>query len=669
MMRISKFTVGILVSMILLSIFFTNVVNLLSTHAENTDDFAKDNFLKLTDTHENLMWFIQITDIHISIFRDPLRITEFKEFCHYTINTIRPSVVLASGDLTDAKTKDSIGSEQYEDEWRHYRDILKEARIQEKTLWLDIRGNHDNFNVADFKSKQNFFTNYSIQGKKNPRSYRYQMRKRNNLYTFIGIDACLEPGPRRPFNFVGILDDLEVNELNSLIQQTENSPNNYTVFFGHFPTSCIITPGHESVRDMIGKHKEGMVYVCGHLHRLGGLVPKMYTLQKAGFLELELGDWKDNRVYRMLAIDHGLLSFTDIQHREWPVVLITNPKHALFVNPARENLDIMKNSTHVRILAFSLSRIDFVKIKIDNGSWMHCKRVKGPLFVAPWDPENYLHGLHKIEVHIKDVEGRTKSISQPFSLDGTRLSFGLLAKFILMTSASVLFKSLFFVMLAVTVFPLIIVRYMHELVAAGKIVKPRLRRSCWFNWLKKMWIMSTVDRIFWPIVLYPIYLAIGPWSIGYIIEDHVGAVFAWGIFVNGAYLPGAFTYVYGFIQLFTFQVPVSLIMITAVGFRFHDLNAKPGRKLSWKKKACLHLAFTLLFAMQVSMAYMFWLAYGTMAFILGPLRTWSLVLAAILYYQSFHLPESCLRKASDIWHVSSDVSINEPSASPLTKAN
>lgn len=71
-----------------------------------------------------------------------MRITEFKEFCHYTVDTIKPSLVLASGDLTDAKTKDSIGSEQYEAEWRHYRDILNETHVRKKTVWLDIRGNH-----------------------------------------------------------------------------------------------------------------------------------------------------------------------------------------------------------------------------------------------------------------------------------------------------------------------------------------------------------------------------------------------------------------------------------------------------------------------------------------------------------------------------------------------
>lgn len=49
---------------------------------------------------------------------------------------------MASGDLTDAKTKDAIGSDQFEGEWKHYRDILTDAHVTQKTLWLDIRGNH-----------------------------------------------------------------------------------------------------------------------------------------------------------------------------------------------------------------------------------------------------------------------------------------------------------------------------------------------------------------------------------------------------------------------------------------------------------------------------------------------------------------------------------------------
>lgn len=52
----------------------------------------------------------------------------------------------------------------------------------------------DNFNVANQNSKQNFFTNYSVQGRAHPRSYMYQMKRTGVLYSFIGIDASLEPG-------------------------------------------------------------------------------------------------------------------------------------------------------------------------------------------------------------------------------------------------------------------------------------------------------------------------------------------------------------------------------------------------------------------------------------------------------------------------------------------
>lgn len=70
----------------------------------------------------------------------------------------------------------------------------------------------------------------------------------------------------------------------------------YTVAFGHYPTSCIISEGQGTARNLIADAPGCWVYLCGHFHMLGGLVPNMYTLQKNGFLELELGDWKDNRM-------------------------------------------------------------------------------------------------------------------------------------------------------------------------------------------------------------------------------------------------------------------------------------------------------------------------------------------------------------------------------------
>lgn len=47
-----------------------------------------------------------------------------------------------TGDLTDAKEKDKMGSQQFEEEWKDYYSVIKSTGVEYKTKWLDIRGNH-----------------------------------------------------------------------------------------------------------------------------------------------------------------------------------------------------------------------------------------------------------------------------------------------------------------------------------------------------------------------------------------------------------------------------------------------------------------------------------------------------------------------------------------------
>ncbi|CAG2068678.1 unnamed protein product, partial [Timema podura] len=108
--------------------------------------------------------------------------------------------------------------------------------------------------------------------------------------------------------------------------------------------------------------------------------------------------------YRVAAVDHGLFSFIDVHHRDWPVILITNPKHTLYKMPTREPLDRMRKSTHIRMLIFSLSHIVDVKVKVDEEGWRPCTEVKGPLYVAMWEPNKYSQGLHYIHVLIISVK-------------------------------------------------------------------------------------------------------------------------------------------------------------------------------------------------------------------------------------------------------------------------
>jgi len=53
--------------------------------------------------------------------------------------------------------------------------------------------------------------------------------------------------------------------------------------------------------------------------------------------------------------------------------------------------------------------------------------------------------------------------------------------------------------------------------------------------------------------------------------------------------------------------------------------------------------------MQMVFAYYFWLAYGTLAFILGFMRTWSVFISAYLWYTSVTLSQNEFKEARLLW--------------------
>jgi hypothetical protein len=112
-------------------------------------------------------------------------------------------------------------------------------------------------------------------------------------YSFIGIDASLNPGPKAPWNFYGKIEPDGMKQLEEFEIESRNS--NGTIMFGHYPTSFIVTPKNQiSIRDLM---KNAAAYLCGHLHSAYGLVEKMYTVHHNGLVELELADFKINRRY------------------------------------------------------------------------------------------------------------------------------------------------------------------------------------------------------------------------------------------------------------------------------------------------------------------------------------------------------------------------------------
>lgn len=200
-----------------------------------------------------------------------------------------------------------------------------------------------------------FFKRFSVQGPQHRRSYMEIVKgKSGEKYSFIAVDACLQPGPKRPFNFIGVLTQNDTDSIQQMLQESRQAGTNYTIWFGHYPTSCIIPMNNNSrsLTQIISENNNSLAYMCGHLHTLGGMVPQMYALQRNSFLELEVADWKACRKYRVAAIDHGLLSFVDVEHGTWPVILITNPKHSLFYIPHRQENRIQLGNSHISHLRF-----------------------------------------------------------------------------------------------------------------------------------------------------------------------------------------------------------------------------------------------------------------------------------------------------------------------------
>jgi hypothetical protein len=169
-----------------------------------------------------------------------------------------------------------------------------------------------------------------------------------------------------------------------------------------------------------------------------------------GFMELELPDLKLTASYRVLAIDHDMISIADRflelpeipypitstelpeQQPASPVVLITNPKDARYAMPLHEPLGRIKRSTHIRALVFAQTEVKQVQVWIDGenkGNMQYSGRGSRddapgqfiPLWTMPWSAADYDDGrAHEILISVVDAEGRQGQDMAIFRVDGQR---------------------------------------------------------------------------------------------------------------------------------------------------------------------------------------------------------------------------------------------------------
>lgn len=531
---------------------------------------------------EDLMWFIQVSDLHISYFHYHDSKEDLDEFFSTTLDTIKPKVVIASGDLTDAKSQDGIDSYQLAEEWTFYANTLNKHNVLNKTIYLDIRGNHDSFDVPGYNHKNNLYRLMSARGGPNPTSYIYKLNNSGITYSFVALDATPDPGPKKVFNFLGHVTDLQYSMLEELGREARSSDRQ--IWFGHYPTSCIVAP-KPGVRKLM---EGGLVYLSGHLHTLGGLVPTMYSLHQTGTLELELADWKENRKYRLVAVDHGLLSFADISHGEWPVIVVTNPKNSAIVAPEVEPVSAIMTSSHVRILAFSPHGISQVMVQFDDeDDWKECEQSKTnpDLFIFAWEPHRYSQeSSHSLKVFVTDYYGYTKTLVQPFhglNSDLERPLFSLESRILLMSDVISVLKFMWILALVLAVLPVSVARYLNGM--SGMPVRGNLYR---------LMLFANHPILYNTFVLMGLYLGLGPWYVGGLLQGHLGVVFPWGTYVAGVLLPSFYPYIFSVFHIFFFHLPLLFALMIKLDTRVHE------QEKTTKSMAMSNVPITLVLSLQ-----------------------------------------------------------------------
>lgn len=270
----------------------------------------------------------------------------------------------------------------------------------------------------------------------------------------MGLDNSMDVGLRGPCNLFGHARDELLQMLDRELGQwdAEYVAGVSKIVYGHFTTSFIAGTqrGGQRPEDIFAKHNIS-TYLCGHLHcKFGRNLFKHHLLpsEKPGeFWEWEMGDWKENRVMRIVAIDEGHVSFLDVDLADLNVftgdslqdlqtiVFPTYPLDARKMQRVMPSTQKSPTPESVRALVFSRWPITSVKAKIYDSvveplipvEELKMQRVseagdRGQYFVAVWNVSNLRDPSRKhyfLQIVVLDSTGKeTESEFRPFSVNG-----------------------------------------------------------------------------------------------------------------------------------------------------------------------------------------------------------------------------------------------------------
>lgn len=156
---------------------------------------------------------------------------------------------------------------------------------------------------------------------------------------------------------------------------------------------------------------------------------------------------------------------------------------------------------------------------------------------------------------------------------------------------------------------------------------------------QQLWILSTVDRLMWPIILYCFYIAFGPWMYCEVIDEVHGFVFQDGTYINGMYIPGSFTFIHGSSQLLLSQLPLIYLYAKFIGKRYYQVIGMPSKEHRSSLRRITKIFFYVILLNELLLTATFVYSYGFVATLLSPLRLWGLIMFVVLWRLACSAPQ------------------------------
>ncbi|URE32907.1 Ser Thr protein phosphatase family protein [Musa troglodytarum] len=405
---------------------------------EGAEPVARESF----PIDGDVAWVVQVSDLHLSTYH-PDRADDLVHLLAPALRAIRPSLLVITGDITDAKNKRRTTTRQDISEWIQYSNsmeaIVKYSGIDKRRIF-DIRGNHDKYGVPYVGHELDFFSTYSVSSQLGRLStvQSISLVGDDRKYLFIGIDDTLSIGIRGPSNLFGHPTEKRMAVVESELQYWDIYPSESVtkILFGHFPMSFTASSEKGQRYESLFARQSVSSYICGHLH--GNFSRQLWRLHPSklssdvlvprkakGFWEWELGDWKESRLIRILSIDGGVVSFHDIelprkhdvQDEFQTTIVITYPADSRNMNNMEQNNQSFRND--INALVFSTQQIINVTAKVfdsfrdykivEEVPLQLISAVDKPLFHGKWNTESYRSASatrYLLQVSVMDYQGK-----------------------------------------------------------------------------------------------------------------------------------------------------------------------------------------------------------------------------------------------------------------------